>query len=663
MVGLAAGLWIPGCFLFHPLAEGGFFWIPKWLPVWALPGVAGVAGAGSLLLHRSGLRWALAAALLLALVLQIGLIWPGLRLLDGADHHPGIYDSHRQYLSVGGKTLGWEDPARLKEFELGRGVRLVMATTVPADAARRTLPVAPGQGPPRFSLAQAASPLSPAGAENLIALARAVGYLRYFHPTDQAAEADWNRLTWEGVMAIEGASHPGELANRLTALFCWVAPGVQFMGPGQEPVPRTMPAGTAYWVRWRHHGLGELPAPGHPWLFWEDRTTRLACVAILWSALQHFHPFLDEPGHDWAAELPKALKAAAVAEPQGFPAILRRLMAALADGHAEVHATWNDLAMPPVRLRVVNDRVWVEPSEAVPEGLPPGSELLEMDGEPIRVLLRRWRREISSASEGWLRAKLAMRLLTGPMGSTLRVGYRTPAGTLGETTLVRSAEGPPYAALPACRWPAGICYVDLGRMSVADYRRREPELRAARVIIADLRNHLRSFRDAEEFLSRLSSRPMICPRWEVAEILLPDRQGWRWTTEGRWLVLPRGRRLPGKVVFLVDGGVISAGETFLSFVEQYGLGEILGEPTAGCNGDINRNPALPGGSVVWTGMRLRKQDGGRHLGVGIRPTLAVSATCQGSMEGRDEILERALDWARQAAETHQVGSGRAPGSR
>jgi C-terminal processing protease CtpA/Prc len=41
-------------------------------------------------------------------------------------------------------------------------------------------------------------------------------------------------------------------------------------------------------------------------------------------------------------------------------------------------------------------------------------------------------------------------------------------------------------------------------------------------------------------------------------------------------------------------------------------------------------------------MKVLKQDGARHHGVGIQPTLPVARTRRGAAEKRDEVLERAL---------------------
>jgi C-terminal processing protease CtpA/Prc len=52
---------------------------------------------------------------------------------------------------------------------------------------------------------------------------------------------------------------------------------------------------------------------------------------------------------------------------------------------------------------------------------------------------------------------------------------------------------------------------------------------------------------------------------------------------------------------------------------------------------------LPGGyQVTWTGMRVTKQDGSRHHGVGIQPSVTVRSTVKGIREGKDEQLDAAL---------------------
>jgi C-terminal processing protease CtpA/Prc len=92
----------------------------------------------------------------------------------------------------------------------------------------------------------------------------------------------------------------------------------------------------------------------------------------------------------------------------------------------------------------------------------------------------------------------------------------------------------------------------------------------------------------------------------------------------------------------VNGGDISYAESTMGIVEYYKLGEIVGETTAGTNGNVNPFE-LPGGySVTWTGMKVLKQDGSQHHGIGIHPTVPASPTQAGVAAGRDEVLERGV---------------------
>src|ERR1051325_370 len=85
-----------------------------------------------------------------------------------------------------------------------------------------------------------AQPLSERGAENLAAFARVYSLVRFFHPSDEAASADWNRIAVAGVERVEAARDAKELAAALQDVFRNVL---------RKPVPSSLPA-----VGWRHYG-------------------------------------------------------------------------------------------------------------------------------------------------------------------------------------------------------------------------------------------------------------------------------------------------------------------------------------------------------------------------------------------------------------------------
>ena len=106
---------------------------------------------------------------------------------------------------------------------------------------------------------------------------------------------------------------------------------------------------------------------------------------------------------------------------------------------------------------------------------------------------------------------------------------------------------------------------------------------------------------------------------------------------------PLKPRLKAKVVFLTNARAISYAESVMGIVEAYKLGEIIGERTAGTNGNINRITFSNGWSITFTGMKVLKHDGSRHHGIGINPTIQVSPTINGYLEDKDEQLEKAVE--------------------
>src|SRR5690349_14883778 len=71
---------------------------------------------------------------------------------------------------------------------------------------------------------EAARRLSPQGAGNLEAFARLLGYVRFFHPSDQATAANWDQVAIAGVQRVEDAGSAAALAQSLQEIFQPLAP-------------------------------------------------------------------------------------------------------------------------------------------------------------------------------------------------------------------------------------------------------------------------------------------------------------------------------------------------------------------------------------------------------------------------------------------------------
>ncbi|MFZ4431525.1 MAG: S41 family peptidase [Phycisphaerales bacterium] len=148
-------------------------------------------------------------------------------------------------------------------------------------------------------------------------------------------------------------------------------------------------------------------------------------------------------------------------------------------------------------------------------------------------------------------------------------------------------------------------------------------------------------------LEHLVERTSGSLQMEVPQVYLPDRAMVVLSKVMPWTIQPREPHIDQastRVVFLSGNGSISYCESVLSVVESLKLGTVIGQRTAGTNGNINPF-VLPGGyRVVFTGMRVTKDDGRTHHGVGIVPNVEVPITAAGIKAGRDEVIEAAVKW-------------------
>jgi C-terminal processing protease CtpA/Prc len=375
-----------------------------------------------------------------------------------------------------------------------------------------------------------------------------------------------------------------------------------------------------------------------------DRATRLADIALAWSVFQHFYPYFNVVKTDWPEVLRQSLATAATDQDgDAFLKTLRRLVAALHDGHGHVFHDGSPSSMPPFLWDWIEDRLVItQLAEQGTEGLKVGDVVVKVDSRPAAEALREQEALVSGATSQWQRYRALRELAVGEPGSEIKLEIQSGAGQ-PRTVAVRRALS--IGALTERR-PAkvtelkpGIVYVDLDRVTDQDLKAAITQLQNARGIIFDMRGYPRS---SPMYIGHLIDKQITCAQWHIPVNYYPDRARTSFSFSN-WKVEPRRPRFKARVAFVTDGRAISYAETYLGMIEHYRLAEIVGGPTAGTNGNVNQF-VLPGGyRVVWTGMKVLKHDGSPHHGVGIRPTVPVTRTIHGVTEARDEFLERALE--------------------
>ena len=186
-----------------------------------------------------------------------------------------------------------------------------------------------------------------------------------------------------------------------------------------------------------------------------------------------------------------------------------------------------------------------------------------------------------------------------------------------------------------------ICYVNLcGKTrEYESFKEIIPALLESHGIVFDMRGYPGSM--VIPILSHLTDSILTSGNIQRSVLYFPDLHKKQFIkTEGSWSIAPANSpqseeialkyqhdvpekiRIDKPVVFLANANAISFAETILDIIKTYSIGTIIGEPSAGCNGDMVYCQ-LPFASFMMTGYKFMNRDNSQHHGIGVLPDIYV----------------------------------------
>jgi hypothetical protein len=394
------------------------------------------------------------------------------------------------------------------------------------------------------------------------------------------------------------------------------------------PVPAAPP-----WRAQQRYGATELPS-------------RLAVVAAAWGTLSLFYPYFADQHLDWLRELqPSFVEMAAAHSIRECYRALFALLARLHDNHARArHPSVQNDGILPLALRPFdNALIVVGTLDDYAKKVTVGSEVLSINGVAAPQVYADMLAHTSSATQGWSDAIVPFWLTVDRAGTLADVRVKSPDGITTEVLLPHLARKlyedsvhEPRPAIGAELRP-GIYYLDLDRLTLARWQAVLPSLAPARTVILDMRGYPNNA--AFEILGHFVKHEIVSPLWRVPLL------GTSEYAKSSWTIRPMTPSLDAKVIMLIDGRAISAAETVIQTFHDNAVGPLVGESSAGTNGDVALAKLPAGFSIQFTGLRVQLQDGAVLQARGITPDVVVHPTLAGVRAGRDEVLEAALQLA------------------
>lgn len=284
----------------------------------------------------------------------------------------------------------------------------------------------------------------------------------------------------------------------------------------------------------------------------------------------------------------------------------------------------------------------------------PGWIATTVDGEAIQDYIKR---EISpylhfSTPQDSISRIYRYELLTGNKEEPVRVGFITPEGKNVEQSFRRLKWDFDTIPVRFSVLPGNVGHVIINSFgsekTVEEFDRLFPQILKTDALIIDVRgNGGGNSNNGFEIIGYLTDKAFKT-NISVLHLYRPAHRAWgddpvKLEISGDDWKPYKNKLYDKPVVVLTGPATYSAAEDFTGAFKTLGRGKIIGRATGGSTGQpLGYN--LPGGGLGFIcTKRDYMSDGTEFVGIGIQPDIVVNPTLKGLQEGRDEVLEKAVE--------------------
>ena len=415
----------------------------------------------------------------------------------------------------------------------------------------------------------------------------------------------------------------------------------------------------------KYYHFWENPVFSTPYRENISENEKIAGLSKLWSEIKYnFVNFELVPDVNWdslyVAYIPIIKKTKSTFE---YYRTLEKLCAHLKDGHTgvrypgELRTAFDGRVSIQTRLienRVLITKVYDE--NLTNEGYKPGVEIVSVDGIPVMEYAEKYVKpyQNDNSPHGLIRSTFEYSLLKGPLKRPVILELKDSKGNVYKRTLNRVrrvSSGAPYVDFK-------LMNNNIGYVSIRSFYDDEivnmfdsvfTDIKNTEALIIDLReNGGGNGRVGWTILSYFTDKPIIYQKWKSRKyrpIWRAWGRGQEWYNEAPGMWPADAKKYYDKpVVILARDRTASMAENFCLGFKVMKRGKIIGGRTMGSSG----TPlffSLPGGGegqvVTSRGMF---PDGTEFTGVGVLPNIEVFTTVKDVREGRDTVLERAMEY-------------------
>jgi len=389
-----------------------------------------------------------------------------------------------------------------------------------------------------------------------------------------------------------------------------------------------------------------------------DTGFRLLALYRYWNMIQYFYPYKYLTDNEWNQVLKEYISRFIVAKNRlEYELVTTQLIGEVCDSHAELwggdkidslRGNWQ----VPVRVQFIENKLvvtdyYLDTSYSAAEklkvtGLRIGDIITHINGKPVDSI-------VDSIKEYYMASNEAARLRNIANDILRSTQYVAQINYLSSNQLKQKEiflEGRSGVIKQIYKEDTTQCYkfinkeigyVFLGRIKNEDIPIIKKEFINTKGIIIDIRggSSASPYTLSSYFVSKSTPFATFTKGniYNVGEFTFSDT----------CVITKSKKNYKGKLIVIVNEQTQSAAEFAAMAFKAGNNTTIIGSQTAGADGNVSEI-FLPGGLYTWiSGIGIYYPDGRETQRVGIVPDIEVKPTIKGIREGRDELLEKAIE--------------------
>ncbi|PIF32387.1 C-terminal processing protease CtpA/Prc [Flavobacterium sp. 9] len=392
----------------------------------------------------------------------------------------------------------------------------------------------------------------------------------------------------------------------------------------------------------------------YPDFKWTDKNLRLLALFRYWNQMEYFFPYKYKMDENWDNVLIEMLPRFIAPESEkDFVLAMREISVKLDDTHASTQTGkmfdyFGDKFTPFDVVFIDNKAVVVNlknDSLAKVDDVRIGDVITKVEGKTVENLINENLKYAEGSNKPAILKNIYWAVFNGKT-ETFEIEFNRNNNTSVKTIKRYKYQNLKIQFKDEEKWKLledNIGYIDVESIKADELPGVMAQFKNTKAIVFDARKYPQEPNIEEDIAQYLYPEEKAYAKFIDVDLTYPGKFTWR---EDQKTGKANPDYYKGKVIILENEKTQSHGEHLVMCLQAAPNATIIGSQTAGADGGTCRYEIIKGYATIFTGFGIFYPNRKETQRIGIVPDIEVKPTILGIQEGKDEILDRAILFAK-----------------